>query len=266
MDTPQNPTLDGPQDHHPHCFHQNVIVMRHGDRIDHLDPTWVSKALRPWDPHLIDAGKVRAFSTGRRLRTQLGFPIHRVFVSPFFRCIQTASQVIAALCAVDDDPANTTADGVSIDPSKLKVSIELGLCEILNRENVKLELDPKFENWGFNISELEAMLPAGAVDHTVEPLYKELPQWEETTIGAKARYAEVFQALADKYPLENLLLVTHGAGVGVAFSAYLKDITVHEIDYCAYTHSSRSIILGEDQSFTAGNFEHQGQASINYST
>ena len=28
--------------------------------------------------------------------------------------------------------------------------------------------------------------------------------------GARARYAQVIEALADKYPAENLLLVTHG--------------------------------------------------------
>lgn len=100
---------------------QNVVVMRHGDRLDNTEPLWVSTAARPWDPPLADPGKVRAFCTGRKLRSQLGFPIHRVLVSPFLRCVQTASEVISALCAIDDDPVNMTGDGVAIDPSKLKV-------------------------------------------------------------------------------------------------------------------------------------------------
>ncbi|THG08096.1 hypothetical protein TEA_015336 [Camellia sinensis var. sinensis] len=73
---------------------QNVVVMRHGDRIDNFEPLWSASAARPWDPPLVDAGLVRAFCTGRKFRTQLGFPIHCVFVSPFLRCLQTASQVI----------------------------------------------------------------------------------------------------------------------------------------------------------------------------
>lgn len=105
--------------------YQNVVVMRHGDRIDNFEPLWAATAARPWDPPLVEAGKVRAFCTGRKFRTQLGFPIHRVFVSPFLRCLQTAAEVVSALCAVDDvvvDPDRMTSDGVQIDPSKLKVA------------------------------------------------------------------------------------------------------------------------------------------------
>src|ERR1044072_4486328 len=68
--------------------YQNVVVMRHGDRIDNFEPTWVSTAARPWDPPLVQAGKVRACKTGLRLRLSLGFSINRVFVSPFLRCVQ----------------------------------------------------------------------------------------------------------------------------------------------------------------------------------
>lgn len=97
--------------------------MRHGDRIDSFEPLWVSTAARPWDPPLIEEGRVRAFCAGKKIRTQLGFPIHRVFVSPFLRCIQTAAEVVSALCAVDDDPNTMSSDGISVDPSKLKVSL-----------------------------------------------------------------------------------------------------------------------------------------------
>nr|DAD18439.1 TPA_asm: hypothetical protein HUJ06_019902 [Nelumbo nucifera] len=102
-------------------FQQHVIVMRHGDRIDNFQPLWVATASRPWDPPLTDTGKTRAFCTGRKLRKNLGFPIHRVFVSPFLRCIQTAAEAVSALCAVQDNPLNMTSENVAVDPSKLKV-------------------------------------------------------------------------------------------------------------------------------------------------
>ncbi|XP_040991371.1 uncharacterized protein LOC121238525 [Juglans microcarpa x Juglans regia] len=242
--------------------HQNVVVMRHGDRKDNVDHLWVTNAAKPWDPPLVENGRVCAFSTGRKLRTHLGFPIHRVLVSPFLRCVQTASEVVSALCSIHDDPTIPTSDDVSIDPSKVKVSIEYGLCEMLNRGAIRSGF-PQDGNWGFNISELEAMLPAGTVDSTVEHVYKELPQWPETVADARARYLQIFQALADKYPTENLLLVTHGEGVGVAFSAFKKDTTVYAVEYCAYTELRRPIVH-KDGSFVAGDFETRNGQGIKY--
>lgn len=235
-------------------FDQNVIVMRHGDRRDNFDPSWVRTAERPWDPPLIDAGLSRAFRTGRELRRQLGFPIHRIFVSPFLRCVQTASEVVSALCAtVDDD--KPTGGSVPIDPSKIKVSIEYGLCEMLSREAIRPELAPTDGDFRFNISELEAMLPPGTVDHAAERIYPEMPRWEETVLASRSRYECVIQALADKYPSENLLFVTHGEGVGVSVGTFLKGAVAYEVNYCAYSHARRSITFGENKSFSAGNFQ-----------
>lgn len=103
---------------------QNLVVMRHGDRMDVAVPMWLTHADRPWDPPLTDDGLIRAWTTGKRLRA-IGFPIHRVIVSPFLRCLQTAREVVSALCAIVDDEtqllAMETSEGVVIDPSKVKV-------------------------------------------------------------------------------------------------------------------------------------------------
>lgn len=248
--------------------HQNVVVMRHGDRIDNFEPLWTEKAARPWDPPLVLDGKVRAFCTGKKFNNTLGFPIHRVFVSPFLRCLQTASEVIHALCAVDDTSVTrmSSADGVSIDPSKLKVSVEYGLCEMLNKRAIRPENAPKDGNFAFNISDCEAVLPQGTVDSSVERVYKELPKWEESIEGARDRYKNIIKILADKYPTENLLLVTHGEGVGVSVTAYSpEDVTVIEVEYCAYSPLKRTISSNADGSLTFGEFEvsrDQGHTGI----
>lgn len=252
-------------DCHQKC-EQNAIVMRHGDRLDNVEPLWVSTAARPWDPPLAEAGRIRAFSTGRQIRNNPSFQINRVFVSPFLRCVQTAVEVICALCAINDDPLNMTGDGLVVDPSKVKVSIEYGLCEMMNKEAIRRIAVPKDGIWSFNISELEAMFPAGTVDYTVERVYQELPQWEETVLGAHTRYERVIRSLADKYPSENLLLVTHGEGVGVSVSAFFEGTTVYEVDYCAYSHLRRPISK-ENKFFNGGNFElltNISQTGISY--
>lgn len=38
----------------------------------------------------------------------------------------------------------------------------------------------------------------------------QMPKWEESIEGARERYKNIIKILADKYPTENLLLVTHG--------------------------------------------------------
>ena len=100
---------------------QHLFVMRHGDRWDDANRSWVHSAPRPWDPPLTDQGKRRARDVGIRLRNE-GWNITRVFCSPFLRCAQTASEVVAALCALDDNTSHdTSALDIAIDPSRVKV-------------------------------------------------------------------------------------------------------------------------------------------------
>ncbi|XP_010512366.1 PREDICTED: uncharacterized protein LOC104788316 [Camelina sativa] len=230
--------------------HQNVIVMRHGDRLDRSESLWTSKAERPWDPPLAQGGKDRAFRTGQRIRSQIGFPIHRVFVSPFLRCIQTAYEVVAALSAVGLDPkAMSSKDVLCMDNTKLKVSIEFGLCEVLNTSCMDSEVVPKDGKFDFKISDLEAMFPKGTVDSNVDMVCTELPQWGESSEGFKDRYFNTVKTLAEKYPSENLLLVTHWGGVSVALYNYFKDATKYMVDYCGSVEMRRQILNSDDDGF-----------------
>lgn len=45
-----------------------------------------------------------------------------------------------------------------------------------------------------------------------------------------------------------------GEGVSVSVSAFLKDATVYEVDYCAYSELRRRVFQ-KGESFTAGDFE-----------
>lgn len=242
-------------------FVQNLFVMRHGERMDNYDPEWIRSAPRPWDPPLTDAGKKEARETGERLRTQ-GWNITRVICSPFLRCIQTAAEVVTALCAVQDHP-------LAIDPSKVKVSIEYGLCEVMNYIAIRTPPSSPDVSWILDHSELEAILPAGTVDHSVERIWPELPHWPEKTEKAHERYTKAIQALADKYPQENVLCVTHGEGVGVSVSTFKKDVIVHAVEYCAYSHSQRSIFDSSTNGLNAEKFHvltESGQSGIRFVT
>ncbi|KAF8031199.1 hypothetical protein BT93_D0412 [Corymbia citriodora subsp. variegata] len=239
---------------------QHVLVMRHGDRSDDsVDQSWWMRVPRPWDAPLAAAGQIRALETGKKLQAQLRFPIHRVITSPFRRCIETAQELIAGLSKMDGDAANVVAaeDGDSTDSptSRIKVSIEYGMCEILN--DVSLWYHPTGrESWGFDIKELENSFPSGFVDSAPHQVYKELPQWGESESEARDRYLRTIHSLVDRYPQENLLFVTHGEGVKVAASTYWKEARGHRIKagYCGCAHLKRQIVRNGN-SFTAKRFE-----------
>ncbi|OAY66256.1 hypothetical protein ACMD2_16654 [Ananas comosus] len=251
---------------------QRVLVMRHGDRADHAEPMWVLRAARPWDPPLTEAGRIRAWTVGKRIRclqTAAAAAVDRVLVSPFLRCLQTAAEAVSALCAVVDPSASppSTPATPSPRPSRLKVSIEYGLCEMLNTRAMGPNTAPVDGKWFPEISELEAVLPAGTIDHSVEPVYEKMPQWEESVPEARNRFASVIQVLADKYPHENLLLVTHGEAIGVSISYFKKDAEVFDVEYCAFSHLEREITFESEEEFTAGNFKvvtKDGQTGIRY--
>lgn len=57
---------------------------------------------------------------------------------------------------------------------QLQVSLEYGLCEMINSIAIRLNVAPKDGNLSFDISELAAMLPVGTVDNNVEMVYKEV--------------------------------------------------------------------------------------------
>ncbi|XP_062208243.1 uncharacterized protein LOC133909710 [Phragmites australis] len=255
---------------------QRVVVMRHGDRLDHAEPIWPANKPRPWDPPLTDAGLLRAWTVGKGIRAAAaadGWAVHRVLVSPFLRCRQTAARAVAALCAVPDGDALLTIDDtadVPLDTSRLKVSIECGLSEMMNTQAmgpIVSKVAPSVKKWFPDLPELEAVFPAGTIDHSAEPIYQEVPKWGESVLDARNRYASVIKTLADKYPDENLLLVTHGEGVGASVSYFEMGVEIYEVDYCAYSVMGRQVSMKSAEGFTAGSFKvltKSGTTGIQY--
>ena len=87
---------------------RTVWLVRHGNRLDFVDPTWPDTAEEPHDCPLSPDGVIQAQETGRRLARE---PIDHVVASPFRRATETAGHIAEAL--------------------GLPVKIEHGLCEML---------------------------------------------------------------------------------------------------------------------------------------
>ncbi|KAL3738924.1 hypothetical protein ACJRO7_020326 [Eucalyptus globulus] len=251
----------------PHHHQQHIVVMRHGDRLDNVDRSWPATAPKRWDPPLAEVGRARARETAKQLPYQLGFPIHRIVVSPFRRCIDTALGLIAGLSALGEDPNAVTNDN-GIDPSKVKVSIEYGLSEMFNDVAIKYPPTNPVDHadWKFNNPEIEALIPIDTLDRTVKSVFNELPHWGESEPKARDRYLHTIHSLADRYPSENLLLITHGEAVKVTVSTHLEDGASFRIrmDYCGYAQLTRQLIQNGDE-LDASEFEllgNYGQTGI----
>ncbi|KAG9133773.1 hypothetical protein Leryth_018369 [Lithospermum erythrorhizon] len=148
------------------------------------------KKLISWDSHvgghcftragpelLVTQGITRAFETGQKIRTHLAdVSIHRGFVSPFLRCLQTAAEAVSALVA-------------NVDKS----------CFQGHASKIKIQ-----------------------------------------------------------YLSENLLLVTHAAGVLSVLQELKGGADGAQVEYCGYLYLKRPIYPGENKTFTAGQFELVG--------
>ncbi|MCO5572758.1 hypothetical protein L7F22_026517 [Adiantum nelumboides] len=120
------------------------------------------------------------------------------------------------------------------------VSIEYGLCEVMNSYAIRVPQMPPTGPTIMELDDLEALLPAGTMDATVPKLLAKLPDWRETLDASHKRYVETFQAIADMFPGENVLCVTHGEGVSVSVTHH-QTVTVYQVRYCAISHLQRPI-------------------------
>lgn len=154
---------------------QIVWLCRHGERMDHVDPS-----VRGPDPRLSPTGIQQAKETGDRLGNE---GITRIFASPFLRTIETAHYIAEML--------------------DLPISIDWGLCEWLNKE------------WFAGMPELKPLESLRGEFSRIDPTHQSLlfPAFPEDGDQAGARAGKAAQMLTDKYPDDTLLLIGHGHSV-----------------------------------------------------
>lgn len=153
---------------------QTIWIVRHGTREDFLDAGWRSRAKRPFDPALAPVGHQQAKELAQHIQT---LPVDQIFTSPFYRTLQTASYSASLL-------------GKPMQP-------EWGISEHL-----------------LNITEQPDIITAAEAAAAFDCLamgYESavFPSYPETTDAACKRAATAVQTLADQFPTQNLLFVSH---------------------------------------------------------
>ncbi|KAF8360284.1 hypothetical protein PRIPAC_87207 [Pristionchus pacificus] len=187
-----------------------IYTVRHGERMDNVDKTWKMSRKEKgeiWDdPPLTDRGLKQASETGEYLSS---LPITAVFVSPFTRTIQTATQILNQF------------------NSPPPMYIEPGLAESLNAC-----MDPP------GIPSKEQMRKLSPyINFSYTPVYSlPLPRENGGDVGCYARVATTIQSILDNTS-GNILIVSHGSPIASShlylFSrwAYVGQCTVSTIAY-----------------------------------
>ncbi len=159
---------------------RTIWIARHGNREDFVDPGWVKRADRPFDPGLSPDGQEQARQLADRLA---GENISRIYSSPYLRTVETAHAVAERL--------------------GLPVYLEPGFGEWLNP--TYFPAAPQL----LSVETLRRRFPRVSNEHEAV----EHPVYPESERDVAARSARVSDRLIERTGDESILLVGHGATV-----------------------------------------------------
>lgn len=184
---------------------RKIWLVRHGNRLDFVQPAWFTTALYPYDPPLCPRGHRQGQELGDRLA---GESIHHIFVSPFRRTLETARY-----CAT---------------PLRLPLKLEPGLGEWHNA--TWMSRPPKIQ-------------PCPSHLFTVDRHYRGQisPQYPESEAQVTQRSIQTLNRLLQRYS-GNLLLVGHQVPLGICLGYLLGHRGAIKLDVCAL---NQVIYLGD---------------------
>lgn len=219
-ESPQGP------DKGPATKRQHLIVMRHGERVDEIDKTWSAQAVRPYDPYLTPKGEEQARAVAEHLKE---FDIKRVFVSPFYRCLQTTMFAM---------------EGVKLPPEQW--TITCAVSEFLNpwimvKKGGKLPAG-HINDWFWEEKDMKnymaTRLPT-EIASRVKFGQQTFLRFPENLLNSRARYAKAFQDIADEANGDNVLIVTHGDAVNSSVTRLMPWTIVYPVLHTGFTVAYR---------------------------
>ncbi|KAJ3171799.1 hypothetical protein HDU87_008267 [Geranomyces variabilis] len=181
----------------------SVYLVRHGERIDQVDPSWAATAENPFDPPLTDLGIEQGKRTGRFIAAHLraangvgsssesSTPPKRIVVlsSPFYRTLQTAVALIEGL------------------PGSPVLELLPALSEWLASNYFPKPLPHEPFTFANRKLEFPSLQPAAT---PADPL----PPYPESRAEMRARFLQATELAiaAHRHDADVLILVSHGAG------------------------------------------------------
>jgi len=215
--------------HKPKAFEQMIAIVRHSERQDHVDPTYLeSEEGKAWphDTPLTKKGFALARSVGLEiLEIHRASPFSIVACSPYRRCLETASE----FCKLLDLP-------VLID-QELGEVFDRHMPKDLPTHRTPLQLTELAEGLGMTVK--NPKLPDGGTK-----LFGKPPCWpEDLESGSKRLICRIVtyieQSEATK---QNFLLVSHAPAVsGVLHTFERGNVDIRKMDYCARVVARRMV-------------------------
>lgn len=200
---------------------KKIYIARHGERMDFVDHNWMKTAELPHDPPLSKRGKEQATDLGKKLAS---LNIKHVFASPFTRCVNTAVNAAAV-----------------IDPT-LKVNIEPGACEWLNRLWYrKTERGPIWRS----LDGLAEEFPNINKDYkSVFPMSHNFDGFPESTRGLMDRCVETAKAIVENVVGDgNILIVGHGSSVEAFYVTLVPGLPIKPVTCKLDIRASLGLVL-----------------------
>jgi len=210
-----------------------VFIVRHGERIDHIDEKWIKMAKRPFDPGLSTRGMEQAREVGEKLKRD-GECLDYIYSSPFQRTLETATEIAKVL--------------------NMRIRIENGIAESVRVESVKKWEEKEGRTWPhlrlLSQEEIKVMFPLVDFSHrsVVQTSY---PETEEQLYQ---RIVKVVNELPKSHEGQCILLVSHQSPVEyLAFELCAGNAQDKYVSYCCL---SKAVKTSEDSPFSLS-YQHE---------
>lgn len=216
-------------------FQQTIVILRHSERMDYVDPNWVNTPEgQKWkhDAPLTDRGHQLAREVAQELSNlhkEVNFTA--IASSPYRRCLETAAAVAHALnlpVVLDQEIGEIWGKEIPKEPRPFRSNEEL--VEMAKSLKVKL-LNPKLDGGGVK-------------------LFGKPPRYPESLEDAKARYIVRVETYINQSAAteRNFVVVTHADAVVAALQMFERgNAEVEDIDFCARLIAKRTVTPQQEE-------------------
>eukprot|EP01023_Acetabularia_acetabulum_P010559 TRINITY_DN14804_c1_g1_i1.p1 TRINITY_DN14804_c1_g1~~TRINITY_DN14804_c1_g1_i1.p1 ORF type:complete len:319 (-),score=59.75 TRINITY_DN14804_c1_g1_i1:258-1214(-) len=226
---------------------QTVVVMRHAERLDEIEPSWSQLSQRPWDPAITPHGVQQARIITNNLH-KYNFDV--IVSSPFTRTIQTSTEVIRTL----------TASG-SRSNKNLEFFVHPGLSEIVSPTSFYLSegdmvsrgplkewfaMDRQWQSFDRSVYDQAWKEGEDSFEYSesrrpeIQFMDGDFPPNPEDKEEGHDRYLRIIKQLAEQFNTKNVLIVTHGESLQSAVGFCIPHTVVYEVKHCGYVVMSRN--------------------------